>query len=155
MGIGRKDIAVQKFSSQDIINKDITSQDTEIIYYCDFSDSNSLKSPIILGAMIRQLLEGITISADLEQQINPLCRPGARPLTDNFGGSTPCPAAARPLRRSQVRSRATRFPYPRGSPGRVAQVSCIADFQSAALRRFRRAECISSSAGWKPCDTAG
>jgi hypothetical protein len=84
MDIGRKDITIQHFTSQDIIGKDITSQDVGITYYyCDFSDPKSLETRIILGTIIRQLLESITISSDLEQQIDQLYRSDTRTVADD------------------------------------------------------------------------
>jgi hypothetical protein len=83
MDIGRKDITIQHFTGQDIIDKDITSQDVGITYYyCDFSDSKSLEARIILGTIIRQLLEGVTISSDLEQQMDHLYRSDTRTVAD-------------------------------------------------------------------------
>jgi hypothetical protein len=82
--IGRKDITIQHFTSQDIIDKDITSQDVGIAYYyCDFSDPKSLETRIILGTIIRQLLEGITISSDLEQQMDQFYRSDTRSIADD------------------------------------------------------------------------
>lgn len=84
MDIGRKDITTQRFTSQDIIDKDITSQDAGITYfYCDFSDPKSLETRIILGTIIRQLLDGINISSDLEQQMDQLYRSDTRTVADD------------------------------------------------------------------------
>jgi hypothetical protein len=84
MDIGKEDITIQHFTSQDIIDKDITSQDVGIAYYyCDFSDPKSLETRIILGTIIRQLLEGITISSDLEQQMDQFYRPDTRTAADD------------------------------------------------------------------------
>ena len=84
MDIGRKDITIQHFTSQDIIDKDITSQDAGITYYyCDFSDPKSLETRIILGTIIRQLLEGIAISGELEQQMDQLYRSDTRTVPDD------------------------------------------------------------------------
>ena len=81
MDIGRKDITIQYLTSQDIIDKDITSQDVGIAYYyCDFSDLKSLETRTILGTIIRQLLEGITISSDLEQQMDQFYRSNTRTI---------------------------------------------------------------------------
>lgn len=68
-----------------MIEKDITTQDTGIVYhYCDFSDPRSLEARNILCAIVRQLLEGINISGDLEQHVDPLYGPGVRAVTDNI-----------------------------------------------------------------------
>jgi hypothetical protein len=84
MNTGRKDIIIQHFTSQDIINKDITSQDIGIIYsYCDFSDPKILKTGGILGTIIKELLKEITISRDLEQQMDLFYRSGIRTVADN------------------------------------------------------------------------
>src|SRR5277367_5010567 len=84
MDIGRKDITIQRFTSQDIIDKDIASQDAGIAYYyCDFSDPKSLETRIILGTIIRQLLDGINISSDLEQQMDQLYRSDTRTAADD------------------------------------------------------------------------
>jgi KAP family P-loop domain len=84
MDIGRKDITIQHFTSQDIIDKDITSQDVGIAYhYCDFSDPKSLETRTILGTIIRQLLEGIAISSDLEQQMDQFYRSDTRTIADD------------------------------------------------------------------------
>ena len=40
-----------------------------IYHYCEFSDSQSLEPIIILGTLVRQLLETIAIPASLEKQI--------------------------------------------------------------------------------------
>jgi len=81
--IGRKDITIQRFTSQDIIDKDINSQDAGIAYYyCDFSDPKSLETRIILGTIIRQLLDGINISSDLEQQMDQLYSSDTRTVAD-------------------------------------------------------------------------
>src|SRR3954468_4826 len=82
--IGRKDITIQHFTSQGIIDKNITRQDAGIAYYyCDFSDLKSLETRIILGTIIRQLLEGITISSDLEQQMDQLYGSDTRTVADD------------------------------------------------------------------------
>ena len=81
---GRKDITIQEFTSQDIISKNITSQDTGIIFhYCDFSDPRSLETRNILGTIARQLLERINISGDLEQQMDQLYRRDTGAMTDD------------------------------------------------------------------------
>jgi hypothetical protein len=79
MDIGRK-----HFTSQDIIDKDITSQDVGIAYYyCDFSDLKSLETRTILGTIIRELLEGITISSDLEKQMDQFYRSDTKTIADD------------------------------------------------------------------------
>ena len=84
MDIGRKDITIQHFTSEDIIDKDITSQDAGIAYYyCDFSDPKSLETRIILGTIIKQLLDGINISSDLEQQMDQFYRSDTRTIADD------------------------------------------------------------------------
>ena len=71
---GKGDVTISEFTSQDIIKKNITSQDTGVIYYyCDFSDPRSLERRNLSGALIRQLLEDIHISDELEQQITTSC----------------------------------------------------------------------------------
>ena len=81
---GREDVTIQEFTSQDVITKDITSQDFGIAYhYCDFSDPRSLEVRNILGTIVRQLLERINISGDLEQHMNPLYGPDARDVTND------------------------------------------------------------------------
>src|ERR1700733_3071849 len=83
MDIGKEDITIQHFTSQDIIDKDITSQDVGIAYYyCDFSDLKSLETRTILGTIVRELLEGITISSDLEQQMDQFYRSDTRTIAD-------------------------------------------------------------------------
>jgi hypothetical protein len=84
MDIGRKDITIQHFTSQDIINKNITSQDVGIAYYyCDFSDLKSLETRTILGTITRELLEGISISSDLERQMDQFYRSDTRAIADD------------------------------------------------------------------------
>ncbi|KAH0551625.1 hypothetical protein GP486_007158 [Trichoglossum hirsutum] len=79
-----KDVTIQRFNSRDIIDKDITSHEVAIdYYYCDFSDSKSLETRIILGTIIRQLLENIIIPVDLEQKIGQFYRLGTRTATDD------------------------------------------------------------------------
>jgi hypothetical protein len=79
-----KDITIHDSNSQDIVKKDVTSQTTGVTYYyCDFSDRESLESRNILGTLIRQLLEEITIPDALEQQIDRLYKPGTRTASDD------------------------------------------------------------------------
>ncbi|KAL9096562.1 MAG: hypothetical protein Q9165_001049 [Trypethelium subeluteriae] len=71
---GREDVTIPRFASEDVIMKDIRSQQIGLIYYyCDFSDPRSLELRNILGAIIRQLLEEINMSTNLEQQITKAC----------------------------------------------------------------------------------
>src|SRR5437667_5117271 len=84
MDITGKDVTIQRFTSQDIIDQDIASHETAIAYYyCDFSDSKSLKTRIILGTIIRQLLENVIIPEGLEQKIDQFYRHGTRTATDD------------------------------------------------------------------------
>ena len=84
MDITGKDVTIQHFTSQDIIDKDISSHEMAInYYYCDFSDSKSLETRIILGTIIRQLLENIIIPEGLEQKIDQFYRLGTRTATDD------------------------------------------------------------------------
>ena len=54
----------------DLVSGKTTKCESAIIYhYCDFSDSQSLEPSIILGTLIRQLLEKIAIPETLEKQI--------------------------------------------------------------------------------------
>jgi hypothetical protein len=79
-----QDITIQDFNSRDIVNKCVTSQKTGITYYyCDFSDRESLETRNILGTLIRELLEKITIPDDLEQQIDRFYRPSTRTASDD------------------------------------------------------------------------
>jgi KAP family P-loop domain len=84
MDITGRDVTVQRFTSQDIIGKDITSHETAInYYYCDFSDPISLEARSILGAIIRELLENIIIPEDLEQKIEQFYRYGTRTAAED------------------------------------------------------------------------
>lgn len=54
----------------DIVSGKITRLEFAVIYhYCEFSDSRSLEPVVILGTLIRQLLETIVIPESLEKQI--------------------------------------------------------------------------------------
>ncbi|KAH0538694.1 hypothetical protein FGG08_004711 [Glutinoglossum americanum] len=84
MSITGKDVTVQRFTSQEIIDRDITSHEATInYYYCDFSDPKSLETQNILGTIIRQLLENIIIPDDLEQKIDRFYRLGTRTAADD------------------------------------------------------------------------
>lgn len=77
--IVEKDICFQAFSSQDIIDRNITRKEAAIaFYYCDFSDPKSLEVPTIFGTILRELLENIVIPDALEQQLDRFCRPSLR-----------------------------------------------------------------------------
>jgi hypothetical protein len=77
-----KDIT-RGFTSEQIIDQGIISQETAITYYyCDFSDSESLETWNILGVMAKQLLEKIVIPHDVEEQIDSSYMLGARTPTD-------------------------------------------------------------------------
>ncbi|KAI9857208.1 MAG: hypothetical protein M1813_008570 [Trichoglossum hirsutum] len=94
-----KDVTIQSFTSQDIIDKRITRQETAIaFYYCDFSDLKSLETQTILGTVIRELLENIVIPYDLEQKIDQLYRPGMRTAADGELASILCTVAGYFLR---------------------------------------------------------
>lgn len=74
-----KDITLPLASSQDIANGTITSHDLLIVYhYCEFSDPRTLQPTVILGTLIRQLLETVTIPEDLGQQIEQCYTPSTR-----------------------------------------------------------------------------
>jgi hypothetical protein len=84
MNITGRDVIIPRFTSQDIIDNNIASQETAIgYYYCDFSDSKSLEAQSILGALIRQLLEDIIIPDDSEQKIDQLYRLSKRAVVDD------------------------------------------------------------------------
>ncbi|KAH0556319.1 hypothetical protein GP486_005756, partial [Trichoglossum hirsutum] len=79
----RRDIT-KGFASLHIIERNITSQETAIAYfYCDFSDSKSLETCNILGAIAKQLLDNIAIPDELEEQIYSSYRMGGRTPTDD------------------------------------------------------------------------
>lgn len=64
------DITVRETPTDDLVSGKTTRCEFAIIYhFCDFSDSQSLEPVIILGTLIRQLLEKITIPETMEKQI--------------------------------------------------------------------------------------
>lgn len=79
----KKGFVLEPLSNQDIIKRGIKGYETTVVYYyCDSSDSRSLKLQNILGTIIRQLLETIVISEALEQQIDKYFRPQTRVATE-------------------------------------------------------------------------
>ncbi len=76
------DISLPLASSQDLVNEKITSRDSVIIYhYCDFSDPQSLEPIIILGTLIKQLLDTVAIPEVLIEQIERCFTPHTRQAT--------------------------------------------------------------------------
>jgi len=79
MDEANKDITIQPLTSYEIISKGITHQELIITYYyCDSSDPRSLEAQNILVTIIKELLEQITITDVLNQQLVSLNRPGIR-----------------------------------------------------------------------------
>jgi len=68
-----------------MITQNITHLETGIAYhYCDFSDPRTLEGRNILGALIRQLAQDLTISSELEKHMDPLYGPDSRSVTDDM-----------------------------------------------------------------------
>ena len=77
-----RDITLPLAPCQDLADGKITSLASAITYhYCEFSDLRSIEPTIILGTLIRQLLETVAIPDTLCQRIERCLTPRARQAT--------------------------------------------------------------------------